>query len=238
MAIRWNLSMPVWAPSSRNTLLFLCRPIWRSRSTRDFAIACWPRWTWNGSIGSNNNNGDWTINGFICIISTIGVPAASSIENSNNSGRIWFVKIPPLSRLIWNWNSAVSIAIRWMPSSLKKHRSTFTLPTPLFLLLLSSNTGMRFRSLVLDSNTKMTTEERDLLACLPPVTTDTVNVNAPDEEDYEIRTLRAPNLARLSILPMYPTADEPSMQHLLLSNVPSKIFHARRTVVLLFVLCC
>lgn len=95
---------------------------------------------------------------------------------------------------------------------------------------------MRFRSLILDSTTKMTTEDRDLLACLPPVTTDTVGGNDPDGEDYEIRTLREPNLARLSILPMYPTADEPTLQHLLLSNVPSKIFHERRTVVLLLVL--
>ena len=91
-------------------------------------------------------------------------------------------------------------------------------------VLFSSNTCMHLLSLILDSNTKMTTEDRDLLACLPSVTTDTVHAHDSNEEEYEIRTLREPNLARLSVLPMYPTADEPSMQHLLLSNVPSRIF--------------
>jgi hypothetical protein len=78
-------------------------------------------------------------------------------------------------------------------------------------------------------STALTTEDRDLLACLPPVTTG-LSGDPPEEEEeedeeeeYQIRTLREPNLARLSILPMYPTADEPTMQHLLLSNVPSNI---------------
>lgn len=70
-------------------------------------------------------------------------------------------------------------------------------------------------------STALTTEDRDLLACLPPVVTDLVG-DSDEEADYVIRTLREPNLARLSILPMYPTAEEPSTQHLLLSNVPSK----------------
>jgi hypothetical protein len=70
-----------------------------------------------------------------------------------------------------------------------------------------------------------TTEDRHRLACLSPVTTEQHDDDRLQTE-YPIRTLREDNRARLSILPMYPHAAEPTSAtaHLLLSNVPSQIF--------------